>query len=324
MSQWADVVDRSTSMTHDLLILGWHNVEGTWCFPSEAGRGLRGLAAQLRWVRRLGHVVDLGQAVATLREGGTLPRRSIALTFDDGYRDNLTMAAPLLRDLGLPATCFLIPSVLSGVTAPWWEALACAFQATKRSSLSWNNEPMTLVGTGKRQAYDTVSSRLKRLDTTSRDAAVAEIIDALEPAAPFDTERLFLDWDDARTLAAHGITIGSHSLDHAILANEPPEVQRENLTQARRELERELDVPIDLLAYPNGTADDFNAATEQAAEHSGYRCGVTTIPGWNSGSTGRYRLRRYVLYPERGPLGFKSIAKHAVIGPRSGGDDGGS
>ena len=309
---------RPLTMAHDLLILGWHNVEGTWSFPSEAGRGLRGLAAQLRWVRRLGYVVDLGQALATLRDGRNLPRRSIALTFDDGYRDNLTMAAPLLRELELPATFFLVPSVLSGVTVPWWETLAFAFQATKRSSFCWDDQPFSLVGTGRRSACDTVASRLKRLDKTSRDTAVAEIIDALEPEGHVDIGQLFLDWDDARALVDHGIAIGSHSLDHAILANETPEAQHDNLAQARRDLEAGLDLPVDLLAYPNGTIADFDVVTEAAAQECGYRCGVTTIPGWNSALTRPYRLRRYVLYPERGAFGFKSIAKRAVLRQLSG------
>jgi peptidoglycan/xylan/chitin deacetylase (PgdA/CDA1 family) len=305
-------------MRHDLLILGWHNVEGTWCFPSEPGQGRRGLAAQLRWVRRLGHVVDLGQALAALADGRPLPPRSIALTFDDGYRDNLTMAAPLLRELELPATFFLVPGVLSGLTTPWWEALAYAFRSTRRSSFRWDDEAWSLVKRERQLAYDSVSSRLKRLDRASRDAAVSEIIDALEPKGSVDMGQLFLDWEGARQLVGAGVAIGAHSCDHAILANEVPEVQRANLAEARRQLEKGLDVSIDLLAYPNGAADDFDAVTEEAAREAGYRCGVTTIPGWNSASTCPYRLRRYVLSPERGLRAFKAIAKGAVVERLSG------
>jgi peptidoglycan/xylan/chitin deacetylase (PgdA/CDA1 family) len=300
------------TMPHDLLILGWHNVEGTWCFPSNPGQGSRGLAAQLRWVRRLGHVVDLGEALATLNDGGSLPARSVALTFDDGYRDNLSIAEPLLRQLGIPATFFLVPSFLSDATSPWWEALAFAIQTTTRPSLSWEGGLYSLLGAGRRSAIETVSVRLKRLDQARRDTAVAAIVEQLEPERHADLARLFLDWDDARDLARRGAAIGSHSLDHAILANETPSVQHKNLAGARRQLEDELQAPVDLLAYPNGTADDFDMTTEEAARDVGYRCGVTTIPGWNSASTPPYQLRRYVLSPERGELAFKSIAKHAV------------
>ena len=304
-------------MTNDLLILGWHNVEGTWCFPSGPGQGTRGLEAQLRWARRLGHVVDLGEALATLRGGGSLRPRSVALTFDDGYRDNLTIAEPLLRQLELPATFFLVPSVLFGTTTPWWEGLACAMQTTSAPSLSWEGERFSLSGTARRSAYDTISSRLKRLDRAGREATVAGLIEQMGREPNGEVARLFLDWEDARELARRGAAIGSHSLDHAILANETPSAQRRNLTEARHQLEQQLDVPVDLLAYPNGSQDDFDASTEDAARAAGYRCGVTTIPGWNTGSTSPYQLRRYVLSPERRELGFKAIVKAAVRRPVS-------
>jgi peptidoglycan/xylan/chitin deacetylase (PgdA/CDA1 family) len=55
--------------------------------------------------------------------------------------------------------------------------------------------------------------------------------------------------------------VGSHSLDHVILANEAPAEQHRNLCESRRALESHLDVEITLLAYPNGGADDFDAVT---------------------------------------------------------------
>jgi len=297
----------------ELLILGWHNVESTWCFPARPGTGTQGLLDQLQIVRRFGNVVDLGQALDDLARGRTLPRRSVALTFDDGYRDNLTVAAPLLRRLGMPATFFLVPSFLARERTSWWETLAAAFQHAKSASLDWQGQFFTLAGPGTRSAFDIVSTQLKRLDAARREAEVSELVDLLEPSRHPPVPDLFMDWDDARKLVSQGAVLGSHSRDHAILANEAPDVQRENLADARRQLQDQLDLPIDLLAYPNGTKDDFDAASVNAAQHAGYRCGVTTIPGSNSASTSFYRLRRHVLFPERGRLGFKRVAKRTVL-----------
>ena len=99
-------------MTGSLLILGWHNVAPTSGFPSVRGCGESGLRQQLRLLRRGADVVDLADALRDLQRGRELPRRAVAITFDDGYRDNVTLAAPLLRDLGLPATFFLVPEFL--------------------------------------------------------------------------------------------------------------------------------------------------------------------------------------------------------------------
>src|SRR5262249_12961207 len=84
-----------------LVIFGWHSVGPTWFTPSPRRRALRGLERQLRGLRAGFTVVPLGEAVERLEAGGRLPRRAAAITFDDGYRDNLELAVPVLRRLGL-------------------------------------------------------------------------------------------------------------------------------------------------------------------------------------------------------------------------------
>jgi peptidoglycan/xylan/chitin deacetylase (PgdA/CDA1 family) len=299
-------------MASRLLILGWHNVEGTWCFPSAPERGSKGLYEQFRMLQRSGNVVDLGDALTKLANGQSLPPRAVALTFDDGYRDNLSLAVPMLHELGLPATIFLAPGILSGQVQPWWEVLGRAFATSRRASLRWGGVT-TPLGDARRSAYDDVCGQLKHLDAPAREAAVTELVAELEPETRPDVSELFMDWDEARELVRHGVTVGSHSLDHAILANETPATQQENLAESRRQLEEQLDVPVDLFAYPNGSPSDFDDATVGAAKDAGYRCGVTTIGGWNSRATPLYELRRYVLFPERGRSGFRPIVKRSVL-----------
>ncbi len=109
-------------MSSRLLVLCYHNVNSTWCFPAGPGDGVRGLESQLRMLNRLFHVIPLEDAAARLAEGRTLPRRAAAITYDDGYRDNLALAVPMLERLGLPATFFLVPGLLSNDSIPWWSA----------------------------------------------------------------------------------------------------------------------------------------------------------------------------------------------------------
>ena len=117
-------------MTPHLLILGWHNVEGTWSFPALPGQGSRGLFRQLSTVRRLGTVVDLREALDDLSAGRPLPHRAVALTFDDGYRDNLVNAKPVLARYGIPATLFLATGFVDQDTPFWWDELATMILAS--------------------------------------------------------------------------------------------------------------------------------------------------------------------------------------------------
>ena len=121
---------------------------------------------------------------------------------------------------------------------------------------------------------DGIAARLKQLEQGPRLPAVAEIERSLgvDDASGQQVADLFLDWDDARALAARA-AIGAHSREHAILSNEPPEAQFDDLALARRELSEQLARDVDLLAYPNGTAADFTSVTEEAAQRAGLpRC----------------------------------------------------
>ena len=129
-----------------LLVLAWHNVDRTWYYPCAPGAGLRGLARQLEQLRRFSSIVALRPALEALADGRPLPPRAVALTFDDGYRDNLDLAVPLLERLQLPATFFLVPGMLSGEVPMWWEVIAWAFNRSTRHAVTWRGRVLPTRG----------------------------------------------------------------------------------------------------------------------------------------------------------------------------------
>jgi peptidoglycan/xylan/chitin deacetylase (PgdA/CDA1 family) len=287
-------------MADTLLVLGWHAVDATWEYPSRPGTAVRGLEHQLRWLLRAGNVVALEQALDGLHAGRPLPPRAIALTFDDGYRDNLALAVPLLERLGLPATFFLVPGILSGEVRPWWELLGWAFAHSTRPTVRWDGMVLPTAGREGRRSLRGLAERLKLLDQVGREQTVAELCAHLEPRGEPDCASLFLDWAGARELVRRGFTVGSHSMRHAVLAREAAERQTDDLTAARRQLEQELGLRVRLLAYPNGTFGDYDENTVRAAEQAGYTHALTARPGLNRRSTPVYEARRVMLAPEQG------------------------
>jgi len=299
-----------------LLVLGWHNVSGTWCFPSGDGRGARGMERQFRWLSRTATVVPLDQALQAVADGRPLPPCAVAITFDDGYADTLTLAVPLLQRWRLPATFFLVPGILSGTVEPWWEVMGWAFARTSRNELTWEQAQHPLTSPAQRRAaYDRVAESLKRRNTARRDLAVTELIELLKPTGSSPVRQLFHDWRGARDLVRAGFSIGSHSCHHAILSQETPEEQKRDLTESRTALKQELQVPIDVLAYPNGTELDFDSTTEQAAAAAGYAFAVTTLDGINRKLGQRHQVRRSVIYPERGPIDLVASLANSVRAP---------
>jgi peptidoglycan/xylan/chitin deacetylase (PgdA/CDA1 family) len=291
-----------------LLVLGWHNVEPTWFFPAPPGAGRRGLARQLAVLRRFANVVPLADGVRALAEGRPLPPRAVALSFDDGYRDALRLAAPMLERLGLPATFFLVPGLLDRTTRPWWELVGWACQRAGPDRVAFEGRSLELgTPAARRAAAVTVAELVKRRGRAARDAAVTAFVARCEPVGAPDVDGLFLDWDQAKALAARGFAVGSHTLHHSILAEEPAAEQADDLEESRRRLQDRLGVAVELLAYPNGTTADYDRTTVSAAARAGYTHAVTVVPGWNRPATPRYELRRFLQQPERGVAGLAVV-----------------
>jgi peptidoglycan/xylan/chitin deacetylase (PgdA/CDA1 family) len=300
-------------MSRRLLVLAWHNVDPTWCFPAPRGTGARGLERQLAFLARRCTVVPLADGLRTLDQDDPLPPRAVALTFDDGYRDQLELAAPMLARLGLPATFFLVPGLLDGMARPWWELLAWVLTRSTRDSVAWEGRTLGLGDDGqRRRALATVLEALKRRDQLARDAALDELAERCAPDGKLEEHASFLDWHGARQLVRRGFTVASHSLHHAILAEEPAPAQERDLTLSRRRLEEELEVPVELLAYPNGKLPDYTQATVAAARGAGYSHALTTVEGWNQPTTAPYEIRRFVQQPERGVPGLALVPLHPV------------
>jgi peptidoglycan/xylan/chitin deacetylase (PgdA/CDA1 family) len=266
---------------------------------------VRGLGSQLAFLRRRMTVVPLGDALRALSQGRPLPPRAVAVTFDDGYRDALELAVPILERLGLPATFFLVPELLSGAIRPWWEVLGWAFRRSRRESIRWEGRQLGLGGAAERNASLTVvAEQLKRRPAGDRDRAVEELRLLCDPGGDPADARMFLDWRGAQELVRRRFTVGSHSLKHTILAREGAAEQHRDLLLSRQQLEHGLGVTVDLLAYPNGLPGDYDATTIRAARDAGYAYAVTTIQGWNRATTPGYEIRRFVQQPQRGVAGL--------------------
>jgi len=294
-----------------LLVVCYHNVAPTWCWPDPPGHGLDGLVAQVRLLRRMGTIVRLGAYLADLAAGRRVPRRPIALTFDDGYRDNLRDAVPALERMGVPASFYLVPGLLDRTTAAWWEVLPWAVRNARAPHVDVE-EGRIVAGDVAQPALAAFVARVKRADRITRERLVADVAEAFDPEGDPGMDRLFMDWDEARDLAAR-MEVGAHTSSHAILARETPAAQREDLAATRRRLQDELGVPAEVLAYPNGQPGDQDGHTLAAAAAAGYAAAVTTVTGVNAQADDRLLLRRVVLDPARGAAGLKIVARAAGL-----------
>ena len=291
---------RASGGSNRLLVLGYHNIEATWRWPMPLGSGFRSFARQMKVLRRTANLVSLDEALQSLDNGRPLPPRAVAITFDDGYRDNLTLAVPMLNRLKIPATVFLVPGFLSGEVHAWWERLGWAMRRARVRSVDFEGRRLDLSGTCERTlALEIVEKSLKARDHDARQSAVEGLVHALDPEGSYQADELFMDWDDARGLVRAGIAIGSHTMRHAILAREKGESQRQDLCESRRLLQDNLQNSVETLAYPNGVRGDYDSITVAAARAAGYSHAVTACGQISYPDTSAYEICRKMVSPDR-------------------------
>ena len=225
---------------------------------------------------------------------GSLPRNALAITFDDGYRDNLTHAAPILARYGLPATIFLATGFIGTAEVAWFDRVALAFKLTKAEAFSapWG-ETLSLHSHAERlRAVERLLGYLKRLTDDDLRRTLDQALEVLGVTDKQGFKNLMLTWDDVHALAGLGFSIGAHTVNHPILSRVSPERAWTEILGSRTTIESACGRPPRAFAYPNGGPGDFTETVKRLVRQAGFTCAVTTLFGLNTPETPLYELRR--------------------------------
>ncbi|MCA1951657.1 MAG: polysaccharide deacetylase family protein [Hyphomicrobiales bacterium] len=252
-------------------------------FPENAGLRISPafLETILGLLARLGYeLVPLDALPARLAGAGP---RVAALTFDDGYRDNLDHALPVLARHGAPFTLFACAGFAERTAPLWWLDLEEAVLRLDRVVLDLPEGGLILAARGeleKRHAFRAAYWRLRRCPEPVLRAAISGLCRAAGIDQMARVERLCLDWAGLRRLAgAPGATIGAHSLSHPRLAWLPEAEARAEILGSRDRIRAELGLEPRHFAYPVGDPASAGAREYRLVAEAGFAGGVTTIPG---------------------------------------------
>ena len=227
-------------------IITLHGV-GMSRYPADAFR------AQLRFLTGLFRIVPLDGVLESDSVGGD-GRPKLALTFDDGLRNNFTAAYPVLRELGVPATFFVCPGLVQ--SRRWIWNLECRARLARMSCEQRRAYAAELEVDS--PEIEPIIARLKYLPYGERVAAAERLARLAPDLVPTEDERLEYDlmtWEELKALDPSIVTIGGHSTHHEILTGlEPAHLERE-VAECRDLLERQLDRPIRHFCYPDGAHD---------------------------------------------------------------------
>lgn len=298
------LVDRV--MPRRLVILAGHCVAA----PSNAGlaKDMRIEGAKLeRILRALGKRYDLTTVSGGWKQLRSDGQRSlVALSMDDGYKDNRTHLLPLLQRVGAPATVYLESAPLEERSLNWshlffWlldrlgpERLVARFTAECRDART-NELWRALAKEDRATSYHLKRVLKYEAPAAERTRAIRALFDAEGGDERALCDALYMTWDDARALRDAGVELGGHTVHHEILARLDEHAQRAEIGGSRTALLRHVGDADASFAYPFGRRWDFDSASKAAAQLAGFACATTTHAGVNTKDRDPFELARLML-----------------------------
>jgi peptidoglycan/xylan/chitin deacetylase (PgdA/CDA1 family) len=277
--------------------------------PRASAISAEDLEVHLRYIREGFNPMRLDTLLGMLVAGETPPPRSVILTVDDGYKDFLEVAYPVLRRYEVPATVFVVSKFMRGGFWLWFDRLRYAFDnaAPQDFKVIGPDGPVRfrLDSLESRSAtWSSVMTRCLRLAPEERNAYVAacEAAAGVEvPEAPFG-EFAPLSREDIEQMDPRIVEIGSHTRTHPILSRCSDADVTAEIAGSKAEIEAAIGRRVSTFCYPNGLSGDFDPRAERAVDEAGYLGAVTAYGGLVCPRANRLALPRMSAY-----RGFNSM-----------------
>lgn len=290
-------------MSNSLRILMYHRV----CDPDAAEFfGMKanvsatpsGFAAQIDYLSKHYNIISIDDCLSWIYDAEPLPPRAIMITFDDGYRDNLTEATPVLAERKIPFLLFPAVGYLDDQRVFLWDGVAEAF---RRSCVRSARLPRLGLRDWSRDGADDKIAQewiwaVVPLDEISRSMAIEELSEILAydvlGKPPAGTH---LSWGELQEMTRHGCSVGAHTITHPMMVNLPLEMAAYEIQSSKEILENKLGVAVKSFAFPFGRLSDYDPGYASLLIRSGLQIAFRSTGTLNFAKESRrnpYEIRR--------------------------------
>jgi peptidoglycan/xylan/chitin deacetylase (PgdA/CDA1 family) len=239
------------------------------------------------------NVIPLIDAIERL-QNNTLPKKSLCITFDDGYLDNVEVALPILKKHKLTATFFVSTGFLDGKSM-WNDLVIESVRAASQSVLDLSKQELgkydvsTLIK--KRRTIRDIILELKYFPPDER---LDKIKSMMQELGLNKRKSLMMNPKQITELYDAGMGIGAHTVNHPILTAIDEQAARFEIESGKRELEGIINSSVDLFAYPNGKpGQDYGPEHVTIVKNLGFVAAVSTAWGVSRSDSDIYQLPRF-------------------------------
>lgn len=302
------------------LILVYHRVSEPTLDPWSLSVTPEHFAEHLEVLRRLFHPTSLQSLARSLRTGADIKPKSVVITFDDGYADNLHHAKPLLQRFDCPATFFIVTGALGSPHELWWDELASLLLqphplpesldvAFGGAMHSWQFGKSLQYGQAEfsrdirwRAAQPSPSLRhelylqlwklIQPLSSEEQRKAMNALRNWVGNGQTSIMHPLLTAQECIELSQADQIEIGAHTVYHPSLAAVSCDAQKHEIAQSKQELETLLDQPVRAFSYPFGKRNDYSPETIALVREAGFSVACSNEYGVINSATDPFQLPR--------------------------------
>jgi peptidoglycan/xylan/chitin deacetylase (PgdA/CDA1 family) len=265
-----------------LLVIMYHGVTASPEYPQVWTQlGEERFKAHLEFLRDHYVFISLSDLERAIRTGNSLPHRSALITFDDGLRNNYSVAFPILRHMGIPAVIFLTVDLIGTDQVLWVDELywMLIYAMHFPPCLGGEAAQRYFQAGRKWETYQIIVEQLKTSGVVHRKQVMDELRHSISLSdRHWLTDFGFLSWDQVRTMKRSGIIdFGVHTSTHQILIDLQPEEWECEMSHPKTKIEKEIGSKVFSFCFPNGRPGlDFKQEHIDFLAKSGYMCAFTT------------------------------------------------
>ncbi len=279
-------------LRNNLIVLNYHRIrpDGSLFTPA-FDDGVYTLdcdefSCQLNWLKNNTCILSEQDLLDCCKNGAFFSPETrapcVVITFDDGYRDNYTLAYPILKQYGIPAIIFVATQMIQSRKLAWWDIIAYLIKRCTKPFITVGGRKF-LLGNLRKDAIAFFLKRMKDAPYAKTRCLLSELSASCEVSLPDAAlqDKEILSWEEIQEMARHQIAIGSHTHSHRVLSTIDVNAQKDEMVLSKQIIEAHIGRPIHAISYPVGELKYVTAETFSIAESCGYRLGFTANTGFN-------------------------------------------
>jgi peptidoglycan/xylan/chitin deacetylase (PgdA/CDA1 family) len=271
---------------------------------------------QIQFMMRHYHPLTVSQLI---EKSANAYHRGFLITFDDGFRNNTRLAAPVLKKYGIQGCFFVTTGHIGKKEMIWPEKLTYLILGTNKTHIRLHLNKTKLFKLTNLKQRIAASVKIREYLKKSSKEKIYSVLSELEEQAgevnelnahQKDERYAYMDWEDVRAMKDMGQLVGSHTHKHQLLSSLDAEQSQYEIEMSKRLLDENAGIDCRYFSYPNGTEGDYNYLHINQLRSAGYLCAFTQIQDNNYPHSDLFELRRINI--DQG-LGISKILFEAKV-----------